>query len=337
VHFYFDESGDYAFPENGFDCYVQVALICPDSCLGSCAEFVEARKERWETSELHGLKLTSEQRLDVARFIGDGSCQLLAYVTDTVVDTPKSIAEFRLLQAATIRRNLDWYRVESTKARGAPVAEIEDWMLRLIKRAGLASKISHGEFVQANYLIRLIAAGLQKAIFAYHEDQWRDDWLELRFILDGKLPAKMAAGERYLNDTLVPALGSQPGSVLSLPDTWQGDAKHPFVANCEREHGRICGQEVQGAIDLKAAFSNGLRFEDSRVHPGLQLVDVAANLVRRAVLRPEDAAIQEAFDAIRPKLRNLEGHSLTLTRLRAGDAKPVGAERYRPLYGPVRI
>lgn len=337
MHFYFDESGDYAFPKERFDCYVQVALICPDSCLAPCADFVEAQKERWEISELHGVKLSSEQRLDVARFVGDGSCQLLAYLTDTVVDTPESIAEFRLSQAATIRRNLDWYRVESTKARGAPVSEIENWMLRLIKRAGLASKISHGEFVQANYLIELIAAALQKAVLAYHQNQWRDDWRELQFILDGKLPAKMAAGERYLNDTLVPALGSRPGSALSLPDTWRGDPNHPFVANCERAYGRIRGQEVQGAIDLKAAFSNGLRFEDSREHPGLQLVDVAANLVRRAVLQPEDAAIQEAFDAIRPKLRNLKGHSLTLTRLRAGEAEPVGAERYRPLYGPVRV
>jgi hypothetical protein len=36
------------------------------------------------------------------------------------------------------------------------VPEIEEWYLRHIKRAGLASQVSHGEFVQALYLVELI-------------------------------------------------------------------------------------------------------------------------------------------------------------------------------------
>ena len=48
MYFYFDESGDYAFPEDRFDCYVQAALICPDSVLPSISRFVEERKAAWE-------------------------------------------------------------------------------------------------------------------------------------------------------------------------------------------------------------------------------------------------------------------------------------------------
>jgi hypothetical protein len=70
--------------------------------------------------------------------------------------TRAGIAQFRLDQAATLERNLEWYRRESTKAIGAPVPEIEQWYLRHIKRAGLQSQISDGEFIQAHYLVELI-------------------------------------------------------------------------------------------------------------------------------------------------------------------------------------
>jgi hypothetical protein len=37
VHYYFDESGDFAFPEGRYDVYVQAALICPDSFVDKVA------------------------------------------------------------------------------------------------------------------------------------------------------------------------------------------------------------------------------------------------------------------------------------------------------------
>jgi hypothetical protein len=170
----------------------------------------------WGVEELHATELALDQRLEVARFIQESDSQLLAHVTDTVLVAKNGIAEFRLGQAARLKRNLDWYRRESTKARGAPVPEIEEWYLRHIKRAGLASQVSHGEFVQALYLVELIIDAVQKALLLYHEDRWRDDFEDFNFVLDAKLPTKMAAGEKYLNDSLVPALGSRPGEGLVL-------------------------------------------------------------------------------------------------------------------------
>lgn len=126
MHIFFDESGDYAFAENRFDCYVQAALICPDSQLGRVHAYVEAKKHELGADELHATNITARALLEVAHFIGTSQCQLLAHVTDTVLVTKSRIAEFRLDQAATIKRNLDRYRAESTKARGAPVREIEE-------------------------------------------------------------------------------------------------------------------------------------------------------------------------------------------------------------------
>lgn len=333
MYLFFDESGDYAFPDDRFDCYVQAALICPDSQIDALGHFVDDRKNIWGVRELHASELASERLLEVAQFIGHSPCQLLAHLTDSMIVTAEQISQFRLDQAATIRRNLEWYRAESTKARGGPVEEIEQWMLRQIKRAGLASQISHGEFVQAHYLIELITAALQKSLLVYAHDSWRDDFHEFHFILDGKLPRKMAAGEKYLGELIVPVLGSRRGSRLVLADSWKEKPRHPFVERFERARGRVRGEEIEGVIDLKALFHGGLRFESSTGHAGLQLVDSVAHIVRRAVLQRDDDLIQAAFHAFRAKLRNDNGGCLTIQRLRVGDADPSCIERYRHLYG----
>jgi hypothetical protein len=337
VYFYFDESGDYSFPEDEFDCYVQAALICPDSEWPQISTFVEDRKAACSVAELHATELDLDQLVEVAYFIGQSDCQLLAHLTDTVIVTDSQIAEFRLDQAATLKRNLDWYRRESTKAIGEPVPEIVDWYMRHIKRAGLVSQISHGEFVQAHYLVELVIDGIQKSLLVYMDDRWRDDFHDFHFIVDAKLPTKMAAGEKYLNDSILPALGSrrqQQGLVHVT--TWDEEPRHPFVEKFSLEKGRIQGQDVEGVIDLRLLFEHGLRFEDSSEHAGLQLVDAVAYIVRRAVLEADDERVQEAYDALRPKLRNRDGQSLTIARLRGGEEDRSSLERYRPLYGPTR-
>jgi hypothetical protein len=336
VHYFFDESGDYAFPTDRFDCYVQAVLICPDSRLEELDRFVSARRGAFAVEELHASELSDEQLLEIADFIRHSSCQLLAHATDTFITTAEQVAQFRLDQAATLKRNLDWYRRESTKAIGAPVSEIERWMDRHIKRAGLPSQISHGEFAQAHYLIELIFDALQKSLLVYVDDSWAADFNEFRFVLDGKLPTKMAAGEKYLNDSILPALGSREGSSLSLADSWREEPRHPFIQKFERERGRIRGRDVTDVIDLKAVFEHGLCFRPSHQYSGLQLVDAVAHIVRRAVLEPDNTAIQSAYDTFRASLRNTQQRCLTIHRLRVGGEDRSSLGRYRPLYGLAR-
>lgn len=334
MFFYFDESGDYAFRNGEFDCYVQAALICPDSAVADTDQFASARRTELGVDELHATKLDPSQVLEIAQFIGESDCQLLAHVTDTTLVTKDRIEEFRLAQAATLRRNLDWYRRESTKALGAPVKEIEDWYLRYMKRAGLSSQVSHGEFVQASFLVGLILEAFRKSLIFFHENQWRESFHDFRFILDGKLPGKMAAGKKFLNDSLVPSLGSRKEQSIITIDTWREEPVHPFVEKFSAEKGRIRGEDVADAIDLKRVFEHGLRFESSDQESGLQLVDAAAYIVRRAVMEPDEELAQEAYDAIRDKLRNGEGRCLAIQRLNVGNEDRSSLERYQPLYSP---
>jgi hypothetical protein len=332
VFFYFDESGDYAFADGRFDCYVQAVLICPDRTLSEVDQFVAARCAAWGADELHATELNPAQRLEIASFIGSSDCQLLAHVTDTALITRANLEEFRLAQAATMKQNLDWYRRESTKARGAPVKDIEDWYLRALKRAGLSSQVSHGEFIQASFMIGLILEAFRKSLIVFHEDQWRESFHDFRFILDGKLPGKMAAGEKFLNESLVPTLGSMKGQSIDTVDTWREEPVHPFEEKFSAATGRIRGEEVSNAIDLDRVFEHGLQFKSSVEESGLQLVDAVAYIVRRAALEQEDDEAQKAYDTIRDKLRNGEGRYLTIQRLNVGDEDRSSLERYRRLY-----
>jgi len=94
------------------------------------------------------------------------------------------------------------------------------------------------------------------------------------------------------------------------------------------------GEDVDGVIHLKRVFEHGLQFKSSIELSGLQLVDAVAYTVRRAVLEPDDDSAQEAYDAIRAKLRNDDGRCLTIQRLSAGEEDRSSLDRYRPLYTP---
>ena len=185
-------------------------------------------------------------------------------------------------------------------------------------------------------MVELIAEAFQKALIFFHEDRWREDFHEFRFILDGKLPAKMAAGEKYMHDVIVPTLGSRPGS-RSSPSDLAGGPTASLPRQVQRRAGANRGEDVEGGLDLKLIFEHGLQFEPSHEHAGLQLVDAVAYTIRRAVLDPENRAIQRAYDALRPKMRNDDGKSLRLVSLNVGEQDRSSLERYRPLYGQTRV
>jgi hypothetical protein len=57
MHLFFDESGDFAFPDDRFDVYVQAVLICPDSLIGMIERYIEKKKADRGLDELHAIEL----------------------------------------------------------------------------------------------------------------------------------------------------------------------------------------------------------------------------------------------------------------------------------------
>jgi hypothetical protein len=314
MHLYFDESGDFAFADQRFDAYVQAALICPDSFVDKIEHYVHNAKRELGVDELHAAELPDEQLIEICRFLDGGPLSLVAQVTDTRVMTDAQITEHRQEQAALLERNLEQYKQADGKWEGA-----EAWYMRHIKRAALASRINNSEYVQSDLFVNLIHAALFKSIVRYLDDAWRDDLVEFHLILDGKLPGKLAAGEKELNVLLMPRLGSNDNEFV-IPTTWYDEPVHPFVSKFGTDSGKL---------SLNRIFERGLRFEESHTHAGLQLVDVVAYVVRKAIVEPENNTVSVAYGLIRENLRTERaGQALRLVRYTTGQDN-LDDDRYR--------
>jgi hypothetical protein len=302
LHLFFDESGDFAFPDDRFDAYVQAVLICPDSLIKTIERYVAEKKAEWGLDELHAVELNDDQLWEICRFIRSTRLALLAQVTDTNAMTQKIIESHRLDQAARIQKNYDDWR-----EAGGRAPAIEEWYEAHIKRTAYPSRPTNSEWVQSDLLIELIHRALNKTIAFYSDDRWRPDFEDFRFILDGKLPGKLAAGEKQLQKILVPALGSGRFDLIGVIE-WRQPPVHPF----EAKYGT-----GDGTIDVNLLFEHGLQFEDSSA--GLQLVDVVAYVIRRRILDPANDTIRWAWQTLRPLLIDLRGNPIALMRYRAGE------------------
>src|SRR4051812_34936333 len=153
---YFDESGDFAFPADRFDAYVQAAVVCPDSRVEDVERFVGELTTRWDVPELHASELSPGKILRICRYLAQSDLRLEAQATDTDLITTRSLATWRAGQARRLEQNLEWYR----KA-GGQVPEIEQWMTARAKGSQYPTRISDVEFIQATLLIDLIHSALQ--------------------------------------------------------------------------------------------------------------------------------------------------------------------------------
>jgi len=317
VRLYFDESGDFAFPDERFDAYTQAVLICADSRLSAIEEYVATKKQEWEVPELHANDLTDEQILEICRFVHDAPMPGLVLVTDTNGVTRKSIETHRIDQAARIHKNYeDW------RAAGGSAPAIDAWYQRHISAIAYSGRVPDSEWVQADLLIALIQRGLNKTIVTHLDDKWRDDFCDFHFIFDSKLRGKLAAGEKYLDALLMPALGSNPDrfELIGVIE-WRQPPLHPF----EERYGT-----AEGGVDLRVLFEHGLEFEPSEDHAGLQLVDALAYVTRRRILHPENEPNREAWALIRPRVLTLEHKPIHLMRFRPG-GEDADTSRYADL------
>jgi hypothetical protein len=315
MHLYFDESGDFAFPTDRYDVYVQAGLIVPDSFVGKVEHYVANKKSELAVKELHAAELPDEELVAICEWLNSGPLSLVGQATDTAVMTAAQLRDYRQEQAARLAENLEQY-----KAAGGQWTGADAWYTRHIKRAELSSRVSDSEYIQAHMLVGLIHAPLFKSIVRYIDDSWRDDLVHFHFILDGKLPDKLAAGEKDLDVLLVPLLGSNDYELV-VPNTWGDEPVHPFAAKFF---------EPSENVSLNRIFEHGLRFEPSHEHAGLQLVDVVAYVTRRAILEPDNDVIHRAYAHLRDNLRTeRDGQALRLVSGGGGREQEIDDYRYR--------
>lgn len=315
MHLYFDESGDFAFPADCYDVYVQAGLIVPDSFVDKVEHYVANKNDELGVKELHAAELPDEELVAICEWLNSGPLSLVGQATDTAVMTATQLRDYRQEQATRLAENLEQYKAAGGRWSGA-----DAWYTRHIKRAELSSRVSDSEYIQAHMLVGLIHAAIFKSIVRYIDDSWRADLVDFYFILDAKLPDKLAAGEKDLDVLLVPFLGSNDYELV-VPNTWGDEPAHPFASKF---------LEQNGNVSLNRIFEHGLRFEPSHEHAGLQLVDVVAYVTRRAILEPENDVIHRAYAHLRDNLRTeREGQALRLVSGGGSVEQEIDDYRYR--------
>ncbi len=315
MYIFFDESGDYGFPVDRFDCYVQAAVICPESALPDVTSFVEGRCNTWGLEELHAHQLSGAQLREVAQFLADSPIELCAQLTDTVLTTPEVIASCRLDQAAAYQRSIANYR-----RAGGRDPDVTANLDAQIKKAALASQIPDGEFVQATLLVDGTVQAIQRALYAYGAKSWRGAFREFRFILDAKLSGKRSAGEKYLSTMIVDLIAAPSRHRFDYNPAWRLEPSHPWVE-------RFC---VGATIQLEPLFEHGLQFAASHEESGLQLADAVAFIVRGAVMIASDE-ILEAYHVLARRLSDRRGNCFVVARLPGARKDSAALRRYQPL------
>lgn len=311
---FFDESGDFGFPDDRFDAYTQAVVICPDSKMPELEEWAAATRDEWDIEEFHATELIDDQVWEVCRAMRTRGIPALVQATDTNAASLKDIEQHRLTQAVRLHENMETWR-----AGGGQGEAIPSWYHRIVKANAYAGRVSHAEWLQANMIVDLFHRGINKAVAFHHNDKYRPDFEEFRFILDGKLPGKLAPGEKHLDQVLLGYLASNPQKIhLISVIEWAQPPVHPYVANFSTENG----------IDLRKLFSRGLEFEQSHDHVGLQLADIVAFTARKRIVEPGNETIRWAWQTLKPLVRTETGLFLYLRNF-GPEPEGLDLDRYR--------
>lgn len=266
-----DESGDF-YLKSSSNISTVVSLICTDTIYDEICYYLKTFSKKYNIkSEVKGAYLTLDQREQVCGFLYKNRSDFTIAVTgvDSDLCSPNDLAEFRLLQADTLRNNKELY---ISKGGNAPL--ILQHFDKVIKIAELSSRLSDEEFLQALITFEHMKDVIQYSIVYYIDWKYAKNFNEYEFIFDRKLPGKMSRMEKYLKSNLLPFMHGESivyGTALVVPDTWK--QKHPFINNYYTEYDGVF------SINLNKVFQTGLQFKNSEEEPGLQLVDIISNTV----------------------------------------------------------
>lgn len=333
LRFSFDESGDFGYPNDSYDCYVIAGVICPESVQPRLDSLVDRLKIAFNVDELHATKMNDEQRLSFAKGLANLDIRFVAMATDTNLDSKESIRAFRFAQADNYQQGGDRYAEETVAIGMLPDVKIKEFTDRAVKRAAFESRVSDSEIVQTHYMLELIQKSLQCSLFVFHDNRWRPAFSEMRFEIDAKLKEKLSSGEKMLEDVLMPSLGSRAENALGIVETWNTKPPHPFIQKYQVKDVKVGHVRAESGFDLRKIFEHGLTFIDSERSAGVQAADLVAYSLRRAVLHPGNRNAQTIASTLLPLSFNDGADSIGshIVRLGPTEGDDQDLSRFRPI------
>lgn len=288
---FIDESGDFNTEDvNGVS--VITAVVVPENKNYKLERFFAKLNERVSfnekdaNGEIKGYKLEPENLEFVFQFLSKNrDFRIVLNIFDHKMTSKSDIEEHRKGQAEKFQKGKEFYSAGPVKAK--PVLDFLDEKKRWAERSDLISDVL---YVQLALQVQVIEESLRKMVLHYHDESYRRlCFEEFSFIIDRK-NKRIKKPEKYISELIYGFLENQrskraPYAVIDS----LGKSGHPFTK---------FDRDVDGQIgtDLKKLLGDGLRFEDSKAHLGIQLADIIASGVRRIALGKAD---KDLFNLIR--------------------------------------
>lgn len=278
MHIFIDESGAYGGVGSGQSSVsAQGAIVVPTHNLDKLsAKYARMRLSlpKNKSGEVKGSLLAEAEVAAVIDLMRRNEVLFFASMIDTGEHSREDIERHRQEGIFRLGENLTNGHTPELRAN---VAKLQHRM----------SDFSVPLYVQMNVMTELLHSMMQQMIL-YHCQRHPKELERFHWVVDGKEPGVVTDWEDWWSNTIVVWLQAKsiarPGKMFT-----KGDYRffQRFIMQDLPEYLRVVAPPVdilRGAgIDLQLMFRESFRFS-SQPEPGLELVDIATNALRRALV-----------------------------------------------------
>lgn len=304
MQFGFDESGDFNFDSLGFDSACVAGVVGPGSVLAPLGKTLRGLAAGWGLEEIHAKQLDDGQLVEVCGVIGAGDVTWVAVYTDSRIFPTSQQLAWRTRQQTEAEAGIARAKTfRNDKQRQQQVYTMRGRMQH-------ETRVGTPDYLEYMVLFpRVIGDAIQAAVSVFRDARWAPEFHKLIFESDAKLPQKTSAAEKTLDVALRYIMVGDRRFVLDVPAEW--GPSHPFFAS---------HASPTGGVSVPAVLGEGIRFVDSKTSAAVQLADVVASVVRRAVGNPQDALAQRCLGLMWRRRFANDGDGLRLFFDRQGPA-----------------
>lgn len=281
MYFYVDEAGNFTQPQADSAFSLVCALIVPELYNDELLSRFKTLRDSWTgktDQECKGSSLDASQSAAVISLLRDSDVVLEFMAVDMATHSPVTTQDFKARSAAGITANIT-------------PEHHPDLVAALTRDSVYLAELSDQLFLQFSLTVQLILKVVETAAL-YYVQRIPSELAAFRWVVDRKdktltqmeqLWAKLVLpyGEsRYATE----AFGTLPNADYSHFQRFMIDRSSPrwasHMAFMKRQYGLTQGVKV---IDTKLLLTEHREFVDSKENLGVQLADIAATTLRRAL------------------------------------------------------
>ncbi|HLM86233.1 MAG TPA: hypothetical protein VK272_08615 [Solirubrobacteraceae bacterium] len=216
--------------------------------------------------------------------------------------SPEAVVAHRKRQLDKAEAALKRAETDAGRERGARACR-----LLAGEKVGKGS-LDNAGYVRAAMVPRAAIAALQYAFCFYAGDEWRPEMAGFRLVIDKDTSAMV----KYVGETLLPVLGGDERFRLVTPSHWREPDPHPLLVSARHPDGDGYAPQL--------LLGDTIDWPDSCDEPGIQVADMAAWIVCRAISRPQETIARSCFELMRPVLVGGAGRCFQYFSI--GDVRP---------------